>query len=136
MNKYIWLVVILSFSVILAGCATGEVLRIGTPFTDEGGEGVNFYNEITDSKAIGSLRDIVKNADEIDRPKELKKESDVFISLDETQKGITEIQRYIYYQEDGSSILFADGVSGSDGFPDRYFILNEKQTTELKNVLQ
>ncbi|PIC56460.1 hypothetical protein CSV80_14525 [Sporosarcina sp. P12(2017)] len=114
----------------------GEVLRIGTPFTDEGGEGVNFHNEITDSESIGAIREIVKNADEIDRPKELKKESDVFISLDETQKGISEIQRYIYYQEDGSSILLADGVSGSDGFPSRYFILNEKQTNELKNVLQ
>lgn len=135
-KKHFWVVVVLSFSVILAGCARGEVLRIGTPFNDEGGEGINFYNEITDSEAIETLRESVKNADEIDQPIELRQESDVFISLDKTKKGISEIQRYIYYQEDGSSILSVDGVSGSDEFPDRYFTLNEKQTDELKNVLQ
>ena len=111
-------------------------MRIGTPVNDEGGEGVNFYNEITDSEAIETLREIVKNADEIDRPKELEEKSDVFISLDETKKGVSEIQRYIYYQEDGSSNLSVDGVSGSDGFSDGYFTLNEKQTDELKIVLQ
>lgn len=130
------MVIVLSFFVILAGCARGEVLRIGTPVNDEGGEGVNFYNEITDSEAIETLREIVKNADEIDRPKELEEKSDVFISLDETKKGVSEIQRYIYYQEDGSSNLSVDGVSGSDGFSDGYFTLNEKQTDELKIVLQ
>lgn len=64
--------------VIFAGCTKKEVIRVGTPFNDEGGEGINFHKEITDSKSIAALREIIKNASEIDKPKELEKEPKIF----------------------------------------------------------
>ncbi|MDN4607199.1 hypothetical protein [Sporosarcina highlanderae] len=136
MKKYIWSVLILSIAVIFAGCTKKEVIRVGTPFNDDGVEGINFHYEITESKSIKALREIVKNADEIDKPKELGKEPEIFFSLDRPKEGISEIRRYVYYQDDGSSILCSEGVSGPDGFLDMYFSLNENQTNELKNVLQ
>lgn len=136
MKKYIWTVLILSIAIITSGCTKKEVIRVGTPFNDEGGEGINFHQEITDSKSIEALREIIKNADEIDKPKGLERKPEIFFSLDRPREDVAEIRRYVYYQDDGSSILCSNGVSGPDGFPDRYFSLNENHTNDLKNVLQ
>lgn len=136
-KKIVWTVVILSFTGLLVGCAEKEIIRVGTPFTDEeGGEGVNFHREITDSKSIGALRKIVENAHEVDKPEELVKESALFFALDRPKEGVSEIRRFVYFPDDGSAILYRDGVSGADGFPDQYFIVDEQETNKLKRILQ
>lgn len=136
-KKYIWTALILSFAVLFAGCAKKEVIRAGTPFNDtERGEGVEFYNEITDPTSIETLKEISENAEEIDKPKELKGKPEIFYSLDRPNEGTSEIRRYVYFQDDGSSILYSDSAGGSTELSDAYFRLNENQTTELKKVLQ
>lgn len=110
------------------GCTKEEVIRVGTPFDDKRGEGVDFNSEITDSEAIRTLRELSKEAEDIEEPKDLKKVADTFFSLDRPKEFTTEILRYVWYQEDGSSILYS-------GSYDIYFILTKEQTNELKRIL-
>jgi len=60
-------------------------------------------------KSIGTLREINKNADEID----ILKEPEVF-SLDRIKEGVSEIRWYVHYQG-GISILYIEDVSDPDG---------------------
>ncbi|ATP40573.1 hypothetical protein CSE16_11210 [Solibacillus sp. R5-41] len=104
------------------------LFRVGTPFNENGVKGVKFDKEITNSKSIESLRTLIKKVRDIDEPNGLNKESNIFFSLDRPKDGISEIRLYIWYQDDGSSILKTDSNS--------YFALTKEHTNELKNILE
>ncbi|MCT8137990.1 hypothetical protein H1D32_09615 [Anaerobacillus sp. CMMVII] len=65
------LVTILVLSALLLGCSVDEVIQVGTPFYNNGTSGVHFHNEITDSEAITSLRNLINNAKDVEEPSEL-----------------------------------------------------------------
>ncbi|MDL4842423.1 hypothetical protein [Aquibacillus rhizosphaerae] len=113
-------------TVILSGCSANEVIRVGTPFEDDDTEGVKFNDEITDDEAITSLRTIIDNSNQIDKPNN-KHEPDAFFQLNRPDDSVIEIRRYIWFQDDGSAVLF-DGGSN-------YSTLTKQQTLELKNIL-
>ncbi len=114
---------------MVVGCAKKEVLRVGTPFNDDGSEGVKFHRDITDSASIEALRELIKNAGDMEEPKSLGEVADTFFSLDRPKEGIAETQRYVWYQVDASSILYSEGS-------DTYSTLTAKQTKELKKILE
>lgn len=116
-------------SVMFLGCSANEVIRIGTPFNDKRGEGVDFHTEVTDTEAITKVRTIINNLEEIEEPLYLKDIADVFISLDRLADSVTEIRRYIWYQDDGSAILYGDGNA-------KYYNMTEQQHNELKRILE
>nr|WP_194269189.1 hypothetical protein [Anaerobacillus isosaccharinicus]QOY36617.1 hypothetical protein AWH56_002775 [Anaerobacillus isosaccharinicus] len=116
-------------SVMLLGCSTNEVIRIGTPFNDKRGEGVDFHTEVTDKEAITKLRTLFNSLEEIEGPHFLKDIADAFISLDRLADSVTEIRRYIWYQDDGSAILFGDGNA-------KYYKMTEQQNKELKRIIE
>ena len=113
---------------MLFGCSPDEIIRVGTPFHNNGTDGVKFHDEITDTETITSLRTLIKNAKDIEEPNDLTKEPEVFFSLDKPKEGISEIRRYIWYQDDGSAVLYNEATG--------YSILTKKQTIELKNILK
>lgn len=98
--KWLW---IFSFLIVIGmptGCSGEERIRIGSPFYENGSEGVKFHSEVTDADSIANLKKIIEEA-----------------------------RGYIWYEEDGSSIL-------SDARGSRYFALTKKQTNELRSILQ
>lgn len=116
-------------SVIVVGCTKEEVLKVGTPFNDNGGEGVKFHSDITDSASIEALRELIKDAEDMEESKDLGKVADTFFSLDRPKESISEIRRYVWYQDDASTILYSEG-SGI------YSALTAEQTNELKRILE
>ncbi|MCT2536254.1 hypothetical protein NC661_13535 [Aquibacillus koreensis] len=127
MKNFIWIFTIIGMSVMLLGCSANEVIKVGNPFNDEGTEGVNFNNEITDEKAITELKTIIDNSKEIDKPN-IENEAEVFFQLDRPDESVSEIRRYIWFQDDGSAVLFDGGSS--------YSTLTKEQTTKLKSILE
>ena len=81
---------ILFLSVIFFGCSSSEVIRVGTPFNENGTEGVKFDKEIKDSKSIEALREIIRNVREIEKPEDLNTESETFILLDRPKDSVAE----------------------------------------------
>lgn len=111
------------------GCSINEVIRVGTPFNDKRGEGVEFHTEVTDREAITKVRTIINSLEEIEEPQYLKDIPDAFISLDRLAESVSEIRRYIWYQDDGSAILYVDGGS-------KYYKMTKQQHNELKRILE
>jgi hypothetical protein len=122
-------VLILVLSVIFSGCSASEVIRVGTPFNENGTEGINFEKEIKDSESIEALREIIRNVREIEEPNDLESEPEAFISLDRPKEGVAELWLYVLYQDDGSSILYNDGSNS-------YFSLSKEQTKELRSIIE
>lgn len=129
MKKWVEVLPILLILIMFTGCSVDEVIRVGTPFGDNGTEGVKFHNEMKDSESIEALRKVIDKVKEIEKPEDLDKEPKIFFSLDIPKEGIAEIRLYVWYQDDGSSILYNDGS-------DSYFTLTKKQTKELKSILE
>lgn len=125
----------ISLAIMLVGCGNKEVLNIGKPLQYEGEEEVDFEKEITEAKTIDTVRELIQESEEIEAPETYNKDEAVFFSLDRPKEGVSEMRRYLYIQNDGSSVLKAEGQKGSDDFPDRYYALNEEQTTVLLNLL-
>lgn len=113
---------------VLVGCSKDEVVRVGIPFNNDGNEGVEFHSDILDAESIAVLRKIITDERTIEEPKDLRKAGDIYVSLDRPKEGTTEIHRYVWYQDDGSSILYNEGS-------DTYSALTETQTTELKKIV-
>lgn len=63
---------------MVIGCTKEEVLRVGTPFIDDGGEGVKFHSDIKDSASIGTLREIINDENDVEKPKDLGVVADTF----------------------------------------------------------
>ncbi|WP_138420847.1 hypothetical protein [Aquibacillus sediminis] len=112
---------------MLIGCSADKVIKVGSPFNDEGTEGVKFDNEITDKEAITKLRTIIDNSEGINKPN-IENEAEAFFQLDRLDESVSEIRRYIWFQDDGSAVLF-DGGSN-------YSSLTKEQTLELKSILE
>ena len=129
MKKLVFIFSVLILSVMAIGCTKEEVLKVGTPFIDDGGEGIKFHSDITDSASIGTLREILNNEDDVEKPKDLGEVADTFFSLDKPKEGIAEIRRSVWYQDDASSILYSEGA-------DIYSALTAEQTNELKRILE
>lgn len=83
----------------------------------------------TDSASIGALREIIKDEDDTEEPKDLGEVADTFFSLDRPKESTSEIRRYVWYQDDASSILYSEGS-------DIYSALTTEQTNELKRILE
>ncbi len=128
-KKFTWIVLLLILPVIFSGCSASEVIRVGTPVN--GTEAIKFDKEyeIKDSESIEALRSIISEVREIEEPKDLNSEPDTFFSLDRPKEGIAEMWLFVYYQDDGSSILYNDGAN-------IYFALSEEQTNELSSILE
>lgn len=114
-------------SMMLLGCSVDEVIRVGTPYNYKGTDGVKFDTEITKSETISKLRTIIENSKEIEKPNSIEDVADVFFQLDNPKDGVSQIRRYIWYQDDGGSILSGD---------DYYYSLTKEQTDELKGILE
>ena len=126
-KKFTWLTTIV-MSVLLLGCSANEVINVGTPYNYKGTVGVEFESEISNSEVIAKLRTIVDDLERIEKTNSIEAEADVFFSLDRPKEGVSEIRLYVWYQSDGSAILF-------DGSSD-YFTLSIEQTKELKRILE
>jgi hypothetical protein len=119
----------LILSVIFSGCSVAEVIRVGTPFNENGTKGISFDKEIKDSESIEALRAIIRKVREIEEPKDLDSEPETFFSLERPKEGIAEMWLYVLYQDDGGSILYNDGSNS-------YFALSKEQTNELRSILE
>ncbi|MFS0688951.1 hypothetical protein AB1K89_06890 [Sporosarcina sp. 179-K 8C2 HS] len=120
---------ILALSVVFSGCSASELIQVGTPSFNEKGKSISFDKEIKDSESIEALRALIKKVREVEEPKDLDDEPETFFSLVRQQEGIAEMWLYVYYQDDGSSILYNDGVNG-------YYALSKEQTNELRRILE
>lgn len=112
---------------MLLGCSAAEVIKVGHPFNEKGTEGVRFHTEITDKEAITKLRTIIDQSKGIDKLN-MGNEADAFFQLDRPDEGISEIRRYIWFQDDGSAVLYDEGSN--------YSTLTKEQTLELRSVLE
>lgn len=123
MKKLIWIATIFS-SLMLFGCSAAEIVKVGTPVED----GIEFDFEIKDTERISQIRTLIKEeSQEIEKPDGLSDIAEAFFSLDRPKEGVAEIWRYIWYEEDGTAILF-------DEF--NYYTLGKVQTEELKQLLE
>ncbi|PSL36285.1 hypothetical protein B0H99_107106 [Planomicrobium soli] len=130
MRKSILFIVTVIMSITMAGCAPDEVIRVGTPFISNGTTGAEFHTDITDSRAITDLRTVLEMEEEIEQPKDLTREPDVVFTIDRPQESVSEIWRYIWYENDGSAFL-------SSGERDQgFFALTKEQTDDLKRILK
>lgn len=107
----------------LFGCSANEVLRVGTPTED----GAEFHNDITSSEVIATFRMMMQEAEEIEAPNGLKDVADVVVFLNRRKEGIAEISEDVWYEEDGTAVLFRDP---------HYYILGVKQTELLKEMIE
>ncbi|PKH12113.1 hypothetical protein [Planomicrobium sp. MB-3u-38] len=128
------LIAIAVLAITLAGCSSNdEVIRIGTPFQEDETSGVKFHTDITNTESITDLRDIMNTEKEVEQPADLSSLADTFFTLDIREEGVSEISRYVWYQEDGSTILSNDDLAGNED--QNFFILTADQTEELKHIL-
>ncbi|QAS51458.1 hypothetical protein [Halobacillus litoralis] len=108
-----------------------KIILVGTPFSNEERSGVNMNEEISDSKNIVKVEDVIGTAENIDKPEaEVEGTPDVFFKIaksGETYQDSQEERRFVWYQEDGSAV-FSDG-SGE------YHTINSSQAKELKEAL-
>lgn len=124
-------------SVMMAiGCSEEEIVRVGTPFNDEGTTGAEFNTGFTDSETISELRKIFKMEEKIEPPKELPAVADLVLTLDKPEESVSELWRYIWYMDDGSAVLSNRENSVALEDEQEFYALNEEQTKELKSILE
>ncbi|HSJ39088.1 MAG TPA: hypothetical protein VK945_12850 [Planococcus sp. (in: firmicutes)] len=124
-------------SVTLIGCASDEeVLRVGTPFQEGETNGVEFHTDITDSELVTDLRDVISLEKETEKPADLAMKADTFFTLDIPKEGIAEIRRYVWYLEDGSTLLTHEDPTDSAEDDRDFYMLAAEQTQELKRILE
>ena len=116
---------------MLSGCSTEEsdVIRVGTPFNNDGTTGVKIHKEITDSESIASLRELIDKEQNIEEPTDLSLEPEIYFSLDRPSESVSEIARDVWLIDDGTAILYEDGSES-------YSILTREQTNELLSILE
>ncbi|WP_406945956.1 hypothetical protein ACJA3J_07970 [Halobacillus sp. SY10] len=153
MKKQLLLILFISLSVLIVGCeeSNGElkdqktsdhskeentveeskIILVGTLDSDEEGSGVNMDQEISDSKTIVKIEDVVGNAKKIEKPQDgTKEDPDVFFIITKSvgdKRDNPGEKRFVWYQEDGGAVL-TDG-SGE------YYTINSSQAKELKEAL-
>lgn len=136
MKQLKWLLATAIFAILLGGCSSdGEVIRVGAPFQEDETSGIKFHTDITDAELITDLRGIINTEKEVEQPADLTGLADTFFTLDIPEEGVSEIWRYVWYQEDGSTILSNDSLAGDENEDQDFFILTADQTEELKRIL-
>ncbi|QHJ69930.1 hypothetical protein [Planococcus halotolerans] len=136
MKQLKWLIATAILTITLAGCSSEEeVIRVGAPFQEDETSGVRFHTDITDAESITDLRGIINTGKEVDQPADLTGLADTFFTLEIPEEGVSEIWRYVWYQEDGSTILSNDSLSGDENEDQNFFILTADQTEELKRII-
>lgn len=118
------------------GCSEEEIVRVGTPFNDEGTTGAEFDTGFTDSETISELRAIIKMEEKIEPPKELSPVADLVLTLDKPEESVSELWRYIWYMDDGSAVLSNRENAVAEEDVQEFYALNEEQTKELKSILE
>ncbi|WP_156137905.1 hypothetical protein [Sporosarcina sp. ZBG7A] len=101
------------------------MIRVGTPVN---GTAISFEMEIKDAESIESMRTMIREAKEIDEPKDLARKPDTFFTLERRKEGIAEMWFYVFYQDDDSSILYNDGAN-------IYFTLSKQETNVLRSII-
>lgn len=136
MKQLKWLIGTAILALTLAGCSSdGEVIRVGTPYQEDETSGIKFHTDITDAELITDLRDIINTEKEMEQPADLTGLADSFFTLDIPEEGVSLIQRYIWYREDGSTILSNDSLAGDKNGGQDFFVLTADQTEELKRII-
>lgn len=136
MKRLKWLIATAIFATTLAGCSSAEeVIRVGAPFQEDETSGVKFHTDIMNEDSISDLRGIINTEKETEKPEDLTGLADTFFTLDVPEEGVSEIWRYVWYQEDGSTILSDDSLSGDENEDRNFYILAADQTEELKRIL-
>ncbi|RNF41199.1 hypothetical protein [Planococcus salinus] len=136
MRKPILLITTFIISIAMAGCASDEVIRVGTPFNDEGTTGAEFHTDITDSEAITALRRVIETEKKVEKPKDLTREPDVVFTLNRPEESVSEIWRYVWYQDDGSAFLSNEESAVLVERGQDFFALPKEQTNDLKSILE
>ncbi len=121
------IILILSIGIIISGCSPtpSEFIHVGAPV--EGG--VYFSEPITNEEKIEEVRDIfsdLKNTDKPDSPIK-KADADIVIKLRTQGGAISEISEYVWYVEDGNSII--------KDLNDNYKVIPKEKTDRLKALI-
>lgn len=121
---------------IMMGCSEEEIVRVGTPFNDEGTTGAELNKGFTDSETISELRAIIEMEEKIEPPKELPAVADLVLTVDKPEENVSELWRYIWYMDDGSAVLSNRENAEAEEDAQEFYALNEEQTKELKSILE
>lgn len=136
MRKFLILLAACLPVMMVIGCSEEEIVRVGTPFNDEGTTGAEFNTGFTDSETISELRKIIEMEEKIEPPKELPAVADLVLTLDKPEESVSELWRYIWYMDDGSAVLSNRENSVALEDEQEFYALNEEQTKELKSILE
>ncbi|WP_281863375.1 hypothetical protein [Planomicrobium okeanokoites] len=137
MKQLKWLIATAILSIILGGCSSDEeVIRVGAPYQEDETSGIKFHTDITDAESITDLRDIINTEKEVEQSADLTGLADTFFTLDIPEEGVSLIQRYIWYQEDGSALLTHKDLKNNEARNKDVYILAPEQTDELKRILE
>ncbi|RAZ81370.1 hypothetical protein [Planococcus halotolerans] len=136
MKQLKWLIATAILAITLAGCSSEEeLIRVGAPFQEDETSGIKFHTDIKAAESITDLRGIISTEKEVEKPADLTGLADTFFTLEIPEEGVSEIWRYVWYQEDGSTILSNDNLAGDENEDQDFFILTADQTEELKRIL-
>ncbi|SFJ70385.1 hypothetical protein SAMN04487936_103395 [Halobacillus dabanensis] len=153
MKKLFLVILFISMSVIILGCeeSNGEstdqetssqnseentdegnnIILVGTPNLNGEGSSVDMDQEISDSKTIDKVEEIIGTAEKIEKPQnKVNGDPDLFFTITKsegTKKDTPEEKRFVWYHEDGSAVL-------SDGSGE-YYNISSNQAGELKEAL-
>lgn len=120
---------------IIIGCSEEEMVRVGTPFEDDGTTGAEYHTDYTDSETIAELRKLIEMEEKTEPPEELSAVADLVIIFDKPKENVSELRRYVWYLEDGNSVLSNRESPMTEGSNSEFYTLNEEQTIELKGIL-
>ncbi|KIN39889.1 hypothetical protein ACFTRE_06960 [Bacillus subtilis] len=81
MIKWLWILSTITVLLAISGCSSDEVIKVGTPFNDNGTTGVKFNKEIKDSESIVRLRTLIDKEQDIEKPTNLNNEPEAFLHL-------------------------------------------------------
>jgi len=136
MRKFLILLAACLPVMMVIGCSEEEIVRVGTPFNDEGTTGAEFNTGFTDSETISELQAIIEMEEKIKPPKELAPVADLVLTLDKPEENVSELWRYIWYMDDGSAVLSNRESASPREDEQEFYTLDEEQTMELKSILE
>lgn len=103
-----------------------EVLWTGIPFEEDGETLLDIEHEITDSKSIETVKNIISHEEVVTQPSDSGvADAYFYLSYPEDEEA-EDIKRFVWFMPDGGAVL-TDEVD--------YYHLNTDQTEELKMIL-
>ncbi|KUP09924.1 hypothetical protein Q73_00350 [Bacillus coahuilensis m2-6] len=113
---------------MLAACGPREVLKIGTPFKDDGQEGVEYEVEVKDAELIEELRVLLDGVNvEATSPGE-DFTADMTFKVDRPEEHTGVDVTFVWFQEDGSSVIHHPYGS--------YYVLDKEKTERMREITQ